>query len=574
MKLIFMLIKNEYIKLFKRKSVPILLLILVLFVFGISLIKPYDFVSYREYYDYYDTYYFNQRQQEFNDAKANPYYNMSMPEERNITVEAVLKEFYEKQITLCDKAKAVRDEDPSDWRIPAIVELLNLFPTDYLIDYISEGGTHADEVQNFLNSIQYYYFNADNYVSYSAQLKAIEENDYSESKRYLYNRAVKIEENYKKQLSELENKKAKGTGGSNIDFDIYKAKGMVTNSERLTRTYQAALDKKITYNSVQDVMLKHTVNSFDSAINGYKSMYSKEEYEKSFNGDVSNKGDIIYSSNYYYDYSGINTYEEYLEGKKEDIESDENKGLIGLYALENDVIEMSVANSSRFKSLSYVNLFWLIAPLAIFFASGMVSKEFSSKTINLLLIRPVKRWKILLSKYVCLISLTFGMVAVCGAVYLLGTGIRYGFSDFLQPYIYVSSGAATSVSFTGWFLWKVLIASIPVFCLVNITFLFSSVTKGTAVSLILGVLSLFSSILILFFTDLIKNPDVLTYLPFPYFSMWSYMFDNVIVLDGSTINIFGKIIKTNLTYGAILLVGLIIASVIWAFADFTKKDIK
>jgi ABC-type transport system involved in multi-copper enzyme maturation permease subunit len=570
MKLILTLVKNEYIKLFRRKSVPILLLILILFVFGISLIKPTEFNSYSDSYREKGVEGFkllkDELKSELKNHEANSFSN------GNEVVDAVIKEFYEKQIELCDKAVNLNLTDSSDWRYATIQELLNTHFMQYLAEYASGDGEHAEQVKEYLKDNSYYIGDRYGYYfSYSANYKAIEESNYSESKRDAYNKVINDVDAHKVKLKELESKKDDGSDVDNIDFEIYKINGKISNGEKLLRAYKIMLDKKFEYKSIQDDIFNKTIYALYTAVSGYESFLTKEQYEKNL-AENNYYNESPYVTYYYND--APQSYEKYYENTKENIASSENKGLVGLYSLENDVIEMTVANSSRNKSLSYVNLFWLIAPLAIFFTSGMVSKEFSTKTINLLLIRPVKRWKILLSKYICIITLTFGMVVVCGAVYLLGTGLSYGFEDFSQPYIYVSSGIANAVGFSSWFVWKVLIASIPVFCLVNLTFMFSSVTKGTAVSLILGVLSLFSSILILFFTGLIKNPDVLTYLPFPYFSMWSYVFDDVVTLSYSTINIFSEVIKANLTYGVFVLAGLIILSVVLAFADFTKKDIK
>lgn len=567
MKMILTLIKNEYIKLFKKKSVPILLFLLVLFIFGISLIKPTRYYYSRDISTVKSAEGYKQRKQEFEymleDFKRNPYV------ENNDAVNKVIEEFYEKQIELCDKAIYLGMTDPDDWRYAAINDLLNINYTEYLLDYSTGSGEYVEQVKEYVRNFEIYNYNYNRYVAYSATLKAIEENNYSESKRELYNKAVSDVEKYKAKLEELNKQKNNGAGGDDFDLEIYKINGKIANGERIVRAYKCMLDKKFAYKSVQDETLNYTISSLSSAISDYESLITKEEYEKRIAEQPNGEYVSIISR-----YNNQPDYEEYCKTIKERIASNENKGLIGLYSLENDVIEMTVADSSRSKSLSFVNLFWIIAPLAIYFASSMVSQEFSTRTINLLLIRPVKRWKILLSKYICIITLIFGMIAVCGAVYLFGTGINLGFADFSQPYIYVASGAAHAANFILWFLWKVLIASIPIFCLVNLTFMFSTVTKGTAVSLILGVLSLFSSILILFFSGLFDNPDVMTYMPFPYFSMWSYVFDDIVYLNGSSGNVFSYIIKADLTYGFIILLGLIILSVVLAFADFTKKDIK
>jgi len=302
-------------------------------------------------------------------------------------------------------------------------------------------------------------------------------------------------------------------------------------------------------------------------------LISEEEYNNPNDEMYGNPGKAI---NVRYDgYTGENeSYEEYYENSLSNIEETMNMGAIALYSLENDVIETSVANSTRQKMMSFINIFWFIAPLAIFFASGMVAKEFSTKTINLLLIRPVKRWKILLSKYICLFMLVLGMIVASLGVYLIGSGISMGFSDLSQPHLYIEDGTVHAVNFVVWLTGRILFASLPVFCLITITFMLSSVTKGSAVSLIIGVLTLFSSIFVLFFYGYFENTDMLTYLPFSYFSMWSYVFDDVVFLEGSAGSIFSYINDADILYGIIILAGITALSLAAAFTDFNKKDIK
>lgn len=170
--------------------------------------------------------------------------------------------------------------------------------------------------------------------------------------------------------------------------------------------------------------------------------------------------------------------------------------------------------------------------------------------------------------------LVLGMIVASLGVYLIGSGISMGFSDLSQPHLYIEDGTVHAVNFVVWLTGRILFASLPVFCLITITFMLSSVTKGSAVSLIIGVLTLFSSIFVLFFYGYFENTDMLTYLPFSYFSMWSYVFDDVVFLEGSAGSIFSYINDADILYGIIILAGITALSLAAAFTDFNKKDIK
>lgn len=576
MKMILTLTKNEYIKLFRKKSVPILLILLMLLVFGISLIRPSR---------NYNTEYYN---------NGNYYSNESFSDQKNIFKQSimsestlenytenekahyiVLNEFYRKQMELCDKAIELNLEF-DDWRYRVFSEILNNDPYFYFYEYITNGGQYAEQIKEYMGYGYKNNFPITRANKYAGYLLAIEKNEYSESVRGSYEEAKIQLKDYENKLEEAKSEKISGTDKKDIDHEIFKLTGIVECYKSFEKTYNYMLDKKYEYQSDQHKTVNSTANELNNAINAYAGFKSEEEYNKPKNN--SSETSDTYNKGYeYYDGDGYNpnqTYKEYSEKQLKNIENYTNKGKIGLYSLENDVTELSITRLSRMKSLSFVNLFWFIAPLAIFLASGMVSKEFSTKTINLLLIRPIKRWKILLSKYLCLVSLITGIIAVTLGVYMLGSGLRLGFADFSQPFLYISGGTAHSVNFILWLIGKVLISALPILCLISMTFMFSSVTKGNAVSLILGVLTLFSSVLILFFTNLFKNTDVLTYMPFPYFSMWAYTFDDLIVLGGNNFSTFGEIFKVNLTYGMIVLLSLTVLSIITVFIEFNKKDIK
>lgn len=62
------------------------------------------------------------------------------------------------------------------------------------------------------------------------------------------------------------------------------------------------------------------------------------------------------------------------------------------------------------------NSIGLFIPLMVMvIASDLVSSEYSLGTVKLLLTRPVKRWKILLSKYITLILAVSLIIAIAGA---------------------------------------------------------------------------------------------------------------------------------------------------------------
>lgn len=82
-------------------------------------------------------------------------------------------------------------------------------------------------------------------------------------------------------------------------------------------------------------------------------------------------------------------------------------------------------------------LITLITILTIITAADMVASEFSTGTIKMLLIRPVRRWKILLSKYISAHLFAIFMLIVLFVSSLIMGMILYGFGGGANPSLYV-----------------------------------------------------------------------------------------------------------------------------------------
>lgn len=85
----------------------------------------------------------------------------------------------------------------------------------------------------------------------------------------------------------------------------------------------------------------------------------------------------------------------------------------------------------------------LFLPLLVMVvAADLVSSEASAGTIKLLLVRPVKRWKVLLSKYIALLlSVSFIMLTTAVLSYAI-SGLVFGYGGFHLPLLtgFVSQG--------------------------------------------------------------------------------------------------------------------------------------
>ncbi|MCD7033600.1 ABC transporter permease [Metabacillus sp. GX 13764] len=103
------------------------------------------------------------------------------------------------------------------------------------------------------------------------------------------------------------------------------------------------------------------------------------------------------------------------------------------YYLDHDINPNAPGAPSFMKNFAENSIDLLLPLMVMVIASDMVSSELTNGTIKLLLTRPVKRWKILLSKYLALLlSISFIVLSVGVLSYVI-SGIALGYSGWNLP---------------------------------------------------------------------------------------------------------------------------------------------
>lgn len=202
-------------------------------------------------------------------------------------------------------------------------------------------------------------------------------------------------------------------------------------------------------------------------------------------------------------------------------------------------------------------------------SSNIISGEHNKGTIKNIITTPVKRYKILLSKFIYLILHTYiiwliGLVAL--SVY---AGIKFGFSDLFTPKLIYSGGKVLEVNYYLFLLKDMFLASIPVIAFLSILFFLSTVTLNTALTTsVMTILSVIPAIIYFVCSHLNINLNFLVYTPFPYFDC-GFIFNN----HEFYINILKKV-AMNLNLG--IVVSLITIVVLFTITNliYMKRDIK
>ena len=128
-------------------------------------------------------------------------------------------------------------------------------------------------------------------------------------------------------------------------------------------------------------------------------------------------------------------------------------------------------------------LIGVVSMVIIIIAGGSIANEFSNGTIKFLLINPVSRWKIFLSKYTMI--LTLSVLLVLGFLFtnVLFTGLMFGFGNILNPYLYVVDGAVHELPGMLFLLWQYLIGSVNLLVMGTLAFAISSLMRNSAVAI-------------------------------------------------------------------------------------------
>lgn len=132
-----------------------------------------------------------------------------------------------------------------------------------------------------------------------------------------------------------------------------------------------------------------------------------------------------------------------------------------------------------------------ISVIVIIAAGGIVSGEFSAGTIKFLMINPVKRWKILTSKYFT--SITFGYLAMIAAfiVSALSTMLFFGADHLGASFISVSGESVKEIPGFLYVAECYLLNSINFIVMGSLAFAISSLFRSSALAIGISVMALF-----------------------------------------------------------------------------------
>ena len=264
------------------------------------------------------------------------------------------------------------------------------------------------------------------------------------------------------------------------------------------------------------------------------------------------------------------TYDDYKQIYTENKAKNEKGIKLGWYSLENNIPQLEFDNSARGIVDKSYDIFVMISGiLAIIIAGSIVSAEFSKGTIRLLLIRPVSRFKILLSKLLSVFLIGYIVLLVSVLLNTISSGFVYGFNSLSTDVLSIAGENIIQTNYFVYMIPKMLLSSVSLIFVISMAFMLSTVVKNTAVSVGLTSILFLGSMPITMILANLKlgavTQYILAYVNLPMFKISPFMAEMLKTQYGITLSI---------ETGAVQLLICSVVFIVLSFISFMKSDIK
>ncbi len=262
----------------------------------------------------------------------------------------------------------------------------------------------------------------------------------------------------------------------------------------------------------------------------------------------------------------------------DDEEYIKNKLAVDLYNVEHGYLALYDRYSADYSKATAVNnaitfgtVF--IAILVMILAGTAISKEIATGSIKSLIIAPVKRWKIMTAKVLALLTLTLLSMAL---LFILSLGLcTLLFGTSVQiPYVYASAGKAKELSYILYELSVLGISSVKVIVYSAFALLLSTITRNSALSVGLSIGTYFGVSNISTILTTTMSGEWTKFIPFEHFNMLGRIFTYSPVYINDYSGMFGIITNTPLMFSVVYLAVLTVTMMITSYDSFNHRDIK
>ncbi len=359
--------------------------------------------------------------------------------------------------------------------------------------------------------------------------------------------------NAKEELSTLEADLAKDKENKELPIAIEAQKKAIAMQEELLGAYKYKYDNKIMcdtndwkHNTIEDI--KGSINVKN------EELLSEDQFKQRFTDEINRQG---------------YTYEKYQKDRDSRIAEAQEDLALDWYSLENDIPQVQFIKDAR-SSLNDTYLIYVTIAilLCIIIGGGIVSSEYSTGTVRLLMIRPVSRWKILLSKLISVFIIGYGAMILAFIINIISSGAAHGFGTLATPVLAIKDGVIVQQSFILSLIPNLMFASISLIFIIAVVFFISTVMRNTALAVGLTMVGFLGSMP----ATQIGASLGLKWLDktfIPYVNLSSYAGG-----ESWMIEYLGQMgLNLNPTMGAIHLLVLAAVLTVISFAVFIKRDV-
>ncbi len=251
------------------------------------------------------------------------------------------------------------------------------------------------------------------------------------------------------------------------------------------------------------------------------------------------------------------------------------------YRIENNCYPIRTDDSDRltaFNASISIGMF-LITVMMLILAGSSVSHEISTGSIKSLIIAPVKRYKIWLAKFCSLLFIGLAAVLLLYISSILCHGLAFGFGTTV-PYVFPSGDSVMVMPAYIFMFLKIMVAYIDVVFLICFAFMFSVISRNTALSVALPLAAFFGGGIAKQVMMVLPNLEILKFLPFNNLDLTGRFFPYAGLMYGTPEISYEMMITPfnfqtpSALFSSIYL--LVVASVMLfiSFDSFTRRDIR
>ncbi|MDR6226378.1 ABC transporter permease [Desmospora profundinema] len=237
------------------------------------------------------------------------------------------------------------------------------------------------------------------------------------------------------------------------------------------------------------------------------------------------------------------------------------------YYLDHDINPMAPGAPTFVRQFIQESISLFLPLLVVVVASDIVSSEHSAGTIKMLLTRPVRRWRILLSKYLALLLVVSLVVMATAVLGYLISGVIFGYSGWTMPVLtgfQEENGELLTDEVRLIPQWQAILMGYGLgwfscVAVATIAFMVSVLVRSTAASMGIMMAALISGSLL---TQLAPSWSTLKYLAFTNLRLTDYLSGNPTMIEGMT-----------LPFSLTVLGTWSLVSLAVAFTVFIRKDV-